>query len=197
MDENLAQSTDKSRHSTSAVYGRQPLKLMEGQQQTTVLLGVVKLLKGICGSSKPTDGEIVDDGGQLNMLGKFWRSSLGEFSLEDFGIWRKALESRKVLTPDWFPPVRDIWDQIALARDLDQIGEDLPPGAPEIKLLSSETGHDHLRARTTGGDPAYGPMKTELVKREEETSEEYANRMRPIVREMAGGGVLGKAVRNV
>ena len=139
----------------------------------------------------------MDDGGQLNMLGKFWRSSLGEFSLEDFGIWRKALESRKVLTPDWFPPVRDIWDQIALARDLDQIGEDLPPGAPEIKLLSSETGHDHLRARTTGGDPAYGPMKTELVKREEETSEEYANRMRPIVREMAGGGVLGKAVRNV
>lgn len=141
-----------------------------------MIAGVATLLRGISSRAKAEDGKVVEDG-ELNMLGEFWRNSLGEFTLADFGHWRKALESGRVETPDWFPPVRDICKQLSLARDQYRIDHPDEPADTSLPKLTHEQGYDHLRARTTGADPAYGPMKDEWIKRSDETSEDYAERM--------------------
>lgn len=137
---------------------------------------MVKLLRGICKSAKLTDGVITDKDGNLDELGKFWRASLGQFSLEDFGKWKKALAERKIETPDWFPPVGDIFEQITLARDLEQIGkvQTAPAAVPQ---LPGEVDHDHLRARIHGDDPVKGPMSQEWIKNRGDDPLHYRERM--------------------
>jgi len=136
---------------------------------------VVAILKMACAHSKPEDGVVVDEKGQLTMLGGFWRSSLSEFCRDDFSAWKEAISTRRLEMPDWFPSVGDVWEQIALARDL---SNGKPSNeAPKIDLLPHETGTDHLRARTTGTNPAYGPMQAEWAKKQGESSKDYGDRM--------------------
>ena len=177
-DQETISSSETSRETTNKSL---PLKALTEKQQAAILGGVVALLRELCPKATERDGQIFDESGSLNEVGRFWAGCLSGTSREQFTNWRKAIESGRITMPLWFPTVMELQDQIRLARDLKLIGEKQPP-PPPLKALPGETNHDHLRARTTGDNPAIGPMDDDWIRDPaKESHDEYRERMIGII----------------